>query len=84
MDMQDFLESTKNPPYNGSVTIGTHDGRGFEHCFNGYFTDPETGVQAVLPNSITRLMYNQKFLPLMAQHFVETAPPGADTSSWRY
>ena len=32
---QDFLESTTAPPYNGSVTIGTHGGRGFEHCFNG-------------------------------------------------
>ena len=84
MDMQDFLETTTNPFYNGSVTIGTHDGRGFEHCFNGYVTDPETGIETVLPNSITRLVYNQKFLPLMAQHFAATAPPGADTSSWRY
>ena len=36
MDMQDFLENTTEPYYNGSVTIGVHGGRGFEHCFNGY------------------------------------------------
>eukprot|EP00937_MAST-01D_sp_MAST-1D-sp2_P001317 g1317.t1 len=84
MDMQDYLESTTQPYYNGSVTIGVHGGRGYEHCFNGYYTDPTTGEQLVLPNSITRLLYNQKFLPLMARHFVETAPAGADVKSWRY
>jgi hypothetical protein len=26
----------------------------------------------------------QRFLPVMAQHIVETAPAGADTTSWRY
>lgn len=36
MDLQDFLENTTNPYYSGNVTIGTHNGRGFEHCFNGY------------------------------------------------
>ena len=84
MDMQDFLEGTKRPYYNGTVTIGTHDGRGFEHCFNGYVTEPGTGKILVLPNSITRLVYNQKFLPLMAEHFAATAPEGSDVTSWRY
>jgi len=26
----------------------------------------------------------QRFLPVMARHIVETAPPGADTVGWRY
>eukprot|EP00811_Abedinium_folium_P015524 NODE_24486_length_623_cov_2.352823.p2 GENE.NODE_24486_length_623_cov_2.352823~~NODE_24486_length_623_cov_2.352823.p2 ORF type:complete len:80 (+),score=26.78 NODE_24486_length_623_cov_2.352823:294-533(+) len=73
MDVQDFLESTTSPPYEGSVTIGAHGGRGFEHCFNGYLPDG-----TVAPNGITRLLYNQKFLPQMARRFAATAPPGAD------
>ncbi len=79
MDMEDFLKTTKNPYYNGSVTIGTHGGRGFEHCFNGYLPDG-----TVAPNSITRLLYANKFLPKMTQGFVDRAPAGADTTSWRY
>eukprot|EP00755_Sulcionema_specki_P039769 Sspe_Gene.24588::Locus_9764_Transcript_1_1_Confidence_1.000_Length_1249::g.24588::m.24588 len=73
MELQDFLETTTNPPYNGSITIGTHGGRGFEHCFNGYLPD---GTPA--PNGITRQLYNQKFLPEFARRFVATAPPGAN------
>ena len=41
-------------------------------------------VGEVLPNSITRELYNQRFIPQMAGHFVDTAPPGADVTSWRY
>jgi hypothetical protein len=26
----------------------------------------------------------QRFMPIMAQHIVRTAPAGADTVSWRY
>ena len=82
MDMEDFLMSTNNPSSDATVTIGVHDGRGFEHCFRGYEYDDATG--APLPNSITRLTYNQAFLPKMAQHFVSSAPDGADVVSWRY
>jgi hypothetical protein len=74
--------SIQEPFYNGSVTIGTHDGRGFQHCFSGYQLNETTGEE--LPNSITRELYNQRFLPLMAEHFVQTAPKGADITSWRY
>eukprot|EP01065_Artemidia_motanka_P038448 TRINITY_DN472_c2_g1_i1.p1 TRINITY_DN472_c2_g1~~TRINITY_DN472_c2_g1_i1.p1 ORF type:complete len:604 (+),score=128.84 TRINITY_DN472_c2_g1_i1:55-1866(+) len=77
MDMQDFLESTTSPPYGGSVTIGTHGGRGFEHCFNGYLPDG-----SVAPNSVTRELYNQKFVPLLAERFAATAPAGANMR-WR-
>jgi hypothetical protein len=44
---QDWLESTTSPYYNGSVVIGAHGGRGFEHCFSGYdYWDDGT----VMPN----------------------------------
>eukprot|EP00051_Salpingoeca_urceolata_P010367 m.126735 g.126735 ORF g.126735 m.126735 type:complete len:619 (-) comp16685_c0_seq8:50-1906(-) len=78
MDMQDFLSTTSNPPYEGEVVIGVHDGRGFEHCWSGYGPDGKPQ-----PNSITRLTYNQRVLPALADRFAKTAPPGADLS-WRY
>jgi hypothetical protein len=43
--MEDFLKSTKNPPYGGEVTYGPRA----EHCWNG---DPK------LPNAYSRLHYN--------------------------
>ena len=81
-DMEDFLSSTTSPASDAQVTIGVHKGRGYEHCFRGYEYDATTGEP--LPNSITRLTYNQAFLPKMAAHFAATAPEGADVSSWRY
>lgn len=79
MDLQDFLESTKKPYYNGSVTIGVHDGRGFEHCFNGYSPDGSAP-----PNGISRNIYLQKFVPVMAKRFSATAPEGANMEWHRY
>ena len=55
---------------------------GFEHCFSGY--DYWPGTTTVLPNSITRLTYLQRNLPKMADHFRNTAPEGADITSWNY
>jgi len=69
--MQDFLESTKNPPYGGEVTYGPRA----EHCWNG---DP------TLPNAYSRLHYNTQYLPKILDRIQETAPPGADLTSWRY
>jgi hypothetical protein len=88
MDAQDVLSATQDPKSDAEIVIGTHGGRGYEHCFRGYEYSPgqqegQAGVEP-LPNSLTRLTYNQAFLPLMAQHFVDTAPEGADTTSWRY
>jgi len=48
--MEDFLNSTKNPPYGGEVVYG----RAAEHCWNG---DP------TLPNAYSRLHYNTMYLP---------------------
>eukprot|EP00939_MAST-03C_sp_MAST-3C-sp1_P003776 g3776.t1 len=79
MDLQDFLESPSlSPPYEGSVTIGTHEGRGFEHCFNGYLPNGKPA-----PNGVSREMYVSKFIPRMAERWRKTAPNGADLS-WVY
>jgi hypothetical protein len=69
--MQDFLNSTKNPPYGGEVTYGPRA----EHCWNG---DPTQ------PNAYSRLHYNTQYLPKILDRIQKTAPPGADLTSWRY
>jgi len=69
--MEDFLESTENPYYDGEVAYGDRA----EHCWNG---DPE------LPNAISRLRYNTMYVPKILERIEESAPAGADLSSWRY
>lgn len=71
MLMEDFLENTENPYYDGEVAYGD----GAEHCWNG---DPE------LPNAISRLRYNTMYVPKILERIEEAAPEGADLSSWRY
>jgi dienelactone hydrolase len=66
-----FLKRATNPPYEGEVRYGDRA----EHCWNG---DP------TLPNHISRLRYNTMYVPLMVERMLRTAPPGADTKSWRY
>jgi hypothetical protein len=69
--MEDFLKSTKNPPYDGEVAYGPRA----EHCWNG---DP------TLPNALSRLHYNTMYLPKILEQIQKTAPAGADLTSWRY
>jgi hypothetical protein len=69
--MEDFLNTTKNPPYGGEVTYGPRA----EHCWNG---DP------TLPNAYSRLHYNTMYLPKILEQIKKTAPAGADLTSWRY
>ncbi|MBL8140109.1 MAG: hypothetical protein JNM38_03290 [Acidobacteria bacterium] len=69
--VEDFLRSTKNPPFGGEVTYGDRA----EHCWNG---DPSQ------PNAVSRLRYAQMFAPKIVQRILKTAPPGADLTSWRY
>jgi hypothetical protein len=69
--MEDFLKSTKDPAYGGEVTYGPRA----EHCWNG---DP------TLPNAYSRLHYNTQYLPKILERIKQTAPPGADLTSWRY
>jgi len=69
--MEDFLESTTEPYYEGEVLYGDRA----EHCWNG---DPE------LPNAISRLRYNSMYVPKIMKRIAESAPQGADLTSWRY
>lgn len=69
--MEEFLESTKDPYYAGEVKYGDRA----EHCWNG---DPTR------PNYLSRLRYNEMYLPVILERIKLTAPPGADLTSWRY
>jgi hypothetical protein len=69
--MEEFLENTKNPYYDGEIDYGDRAG----HCWNGDQTRP---------NALSRLRYHQMFIPKILNRIQESAPPGADTSSWRY
>jgi hypothetical protein len=69
--MENFLNTTTNPPYAGEVTYGPRA----EHCWNG---DPTQ------PNAFSRLHYNTQYLPKILERIEKTAPKGADLTSWRY
>ena len=69
--MEDFLESTTDPYYAGLVDYEPRAG----HCWNGDHTRP---------NGLSRLRYNQMYVPRILERIQEAAPPGADLTSWRY
>ena len=69
--MEEFLEETTDPYYNGEVDYGDRA----EHCWNGDQTRP---------NALSRLRYNQMFIPKAVERMEKTAPSGADLKSWRY
>ncbi len=69
--VEEFLESTTDPYYAGEVDYGDRA----EHCWNG---DHENG------NHISRLRYNTMYLPRILERLEESAPEGADLTSWRY
>ena len=73
--MEDFLKTTGTPghgvPYDGEVKYGPRA----EHCWNG---DPTK------PNAYSRLHYNQMYVPMIMERIKQTAPAGADLTSWRY
>ncbi|MDZ7306400.1 MAG: hypothetical protein ONB49_04970 [candidate division KSB1 bacterium] len=69
--VEEFLESTSDPPYDGEIDYGDRA----EHCWNGDHTRPI---------AISRLRYHQMFIPRAIKRLLATAPPGADLSSWRY
>jgi len=50
-------------------------GHGHGHCWSG---------DAARPNFESRLTYHARFIPLLVEHFIKSAPPGVDVSSWRY
>lgn len=69
--LEDFLKTTKNPPYGGEVKYGDRA----EHCWNG---DPDQ------PNYLSRLHYHTMYLDKILDRMNKTAPAGADLKSWRY
>ena len=69
--MEEFLEATENPHYGGVVDYGDRA----EHCWNG---DHER------PNALSRLRYHVMYVDRMLERMQETAPDGADLTSWRY
>ena len=73
--METTLNKTHDPYYGGEVKYGSHDGRGYEHCWSGDDT---------VTNSIGRLTINDRVIPQMTARMLKTAPAGADVTSWRY
>ncbi|MGI9264446.1 MAG: hypothetical protein ACR2QU_05935 [Gammaproteobacteria bacterium] len=69
--LEDFLEGTTEPYYNGVVDYGDRQ----EHCWNG---DQDN------PMYISRLRYNTMYVPKILERLLTTAPEGADVTSWRY
>ncbi|TDI40966.1 MAG: hypothetical protein E2P02_15545 [Acidobacteria bacterium] len=69
--IEDFLEGTTDPPYGGVVDYGDRA----EHCWNGDQTRS---------NALSRLRYNQMFIPIAVERMEKSAPDGADLTSWRY
>ena len=69
--MEDILESTTQPYYDGEVDYGDRA----EHCWNGDQTQP---------NYISRLRYHRMFIPKWTAYITKNAPQGADIKSWRY
>ncbi|QQS46414.1 MAG: hypothetical protein IPM66_21310 [Acidobacteriota bacterium] len=69
--VEEFLKGTKNPFYGGEVDYGDRA----EHCWNGDQT---------LPNHLSRLRYNQMYVPKILERIRKSAPQGADLTSWRY
>ena len=69
--MEEFLESTTDPYYDGLVDYEPRSG----HCWNGDHTRP---------NGLSRLRYNQMYVPRILERIEAAAPEGADLTSWRY
>lgn len=69
--VEEFLESTTNPPYGGTVDYGDRA----EHCWNG---DHQR------PNALSRLRYHLMYVDKILARIEAAAPAGADLTSWRY
>jgi hypothetical protein len=69
--LEAFFRTTLNPHSDAVVRYGVRDG----HCWSG---------DAEHMNFESRLTYHARFIPLLVEHFLKTAPRDADTRSWRY
>ena len=68
---EEFLESTKEPYYDGEVDYGNNA----EHCWNG---DQEN------PNYISRLRYNTMYLDKIRERLKKTAPKNHKLKNWDF
>ncbi len=69
--VEDRFRLLDNPKPDAKLDYGARDG----HCWSGDHDHM---------NLESRLTYHARFIPLLVDHFLRTAPPGADVSSWRY
>ena len=69
--VEEILEATSNPHYEGVVDYGDRA----EHCWNG---DHERS------NALSRLRYHLMYVDRILERMEESSPPGADLKSWRY
>ncbi|TYZ59621.1 hypothetical protein PybrP1_012227 [[Pythium] brassicae (nom. inval.)] len=53
--LEDFLEQTQQPYYNGSIEYGVRDGKGYEHCWTGSFDQSEHHTMSKFSNPFGRL-----------------------------
>ncbi|HEY8087234.1 MAG TPA: alpha/beta hydrolase-fold protein [Polyangiaceae bacterium] len=68
--LEDFLR-TAQPPSDARFEYGARD----EHCWSGDHANV---------NAVSRLTYAQRQVPRLVEHWLATAPKGADVRSWRY
>ncbi|KAA3612192.1 MAG: hypothetical protein DWQ05_19515 [Calditrichaeota bacterium] len=69
--IEEFLKNTSTPFYDGAVDYGDRA----EHCWNGDHSRS---------NAESRLRYHQMYVDKILQRIEESAPEGADLTSWRY
>jgi hypothetical protein len=70
--LQHSMDATSNPHSDATFQYGP----GEPHCYTGGPSE-----YTMQQNSLT---WAQRVLPAMTDHMLKTAPPGADTKSWRY
>ncbi|GLD98037.1 hypothetical protein PINS_up006734 [Pythium insidiosum] len=73
--LEDFLESTREPYYNGSIEYGVRDGKGYEHCWTGSYDQTLSMAWNTL---------NQRIVPMMVDHVVRSAPTNASLAFTSY
>lgn len=70
--LQSALDDTRNPHSDATFQYGP----GMPHCY--------TGGPAEYTMEENHITWGQRVIPQMVKHMLKTAPPGADTKSWRY
>jgi hypothetical protein len=70
--LENQLKETRNPHSDATFQYGP----GMPHCY--------TGGPAEYTMQQNNAEWIQRILPVMVEHMLATAPPGADVKSWRY